>query len=92
MSIAKRPIDDVLSSLRILWPENILPQRHLSQLEQILLRLTRGPDAEAPSDADWWEKKGEKLVQFMQSIRGELATHLRQFNSKITVNSAPTFI
>lgn len=88
--IAQRSIDDVLSSFRILWPENILPRRHFSQLEQILVRLARDPvaDAELPSDGDRWEKeKGEKLVQFMRSIRGEFATHLRQFNSKLSENS-----
>lgn len=88
--IARRSIDDVLSSFRVLWPENILPRRHFGQLEQILLRLARDPvEGESGlADSNQWDKeKGEKLIQFMRSIRGEFATHLRQFYSKVADRS-----
>ncbi len=89
--IARRSIDDVLSSFRVLWPENILPRRHFGQLEQVLLRLARDPaegQNELPDNNQSWDKeKGEKLIQFMRSIRGEFATHLRQFYSKVADRS-----
>lgn len=89
--IARRSIDDVLSSFRVLWPENILPRRHFGQLEQVLLRLARDP-ADGQNDLSdnnqsWDKEKGEKLIQFMRSIRGEFATHLRQFYSKVADRS-----
>lgn len=90
LGISKRSIDDVLSSFRVLWPENILPRRHFGELEKILLRLARDP-AEGQgglADHEQWDKeKGEKLIQFMRSIRGEFATHLRQFYSKVADRS-----
>lgn len=91
LGIAKRSIDDVLSSFRVLWPENILPGKmYFGELEKILLRLARDP-AEGQSglaDHEQWDKeKGEKLIQFMRSIRGEFATHLRQFYSKVADRS-----
>ena len=88
--IAKRSIDDVLSSFRVLWPENILPRRHFGELEKILLRLARNtPDGQGDlADSNQWDtEKGEKLIQFMRSIRGEFATHLRQFYSKVADRS-----
>lgn len=88
--IARRSIDDVLSSFRVLWPENILPRQHFGQLEQILLRLAREPleNESGLGDGNQWDKdKGEKLIQFMRSIRGEFATHLRQFYSKVADRS-----
>ena len=88
--IARRSIDDVLSSFRVLWPENILPRRHFGQLEQILLRLARDPadgQSDSPDSNQWDKEKGEKLIQFMRSIRGEFATHLRQFYSKVADRS-----
>ena len=91
LGIAKRSIDDVLSSFRVLWPENILPKwRHFGELEKILLRLARDPveGQSGLADHEQWDKeKGEKLIQFMRSIRGEFATHLRQFYSKVADRS-----
>ena len=91
--IAKQSIDDVLSSFRILWPENILPRHHFGHLEKILLRLARDPvegqsSGLLPENNQWDKEKGEKLIQFMRSIRGEFATHLRQFYSKVADRSA----
>lgn len=84
--IARQSIDDVLSSFRILWPENILPRHHFGHLENILLRLARDPvegQSGLPENNQLDKEKREKLIQFMRSIRGEFATHLRQFYSKV---------
>jgi len=82
--IAHHSIEDVLSSFRVLWPENILPRRYFADLENVLLRLSRHDDHEEPVEQSAWNKdKGERLIQFMRSIRGEFATHLRQFYSKL---------
>ena len=87
--ISRHSVDDVLSSFRTLWPENILPRRYFADLEDILLRLARSQFSHQPPPTDGWNKdKGEKLIQFMRSIRGEFATHLRQFYSKVTDRSA----
>lgn len=86
VGISRRSIDDVLSSFQVLWPENILPRRYFGQLEQVLQRLATGP-AQQPSDGEWDKEKGEKLIQFMRTIRGEFATHLRQFYSKVADRS-----
>lgn len=86
--ISQRSIDDVLSSFRVLWPENILPKRYFGQLELVLQRLATGPtQQQQPSDSEWDKEKGEKLIQFMRTIRGEFATHLRQFYSKVADRS-----
>lgn len=86
--ISQRSIDDVLSSFRVLWPENILPKRYFGQLELVLQRLATGPTQQQPSeDSEWDKEKGEKLIQFMRTIRGEFATHLRQFYSKVADRS-----
>merc|ERR1712071_623964 len=83
--ISRHSIDDVLSSFRVLWPENILPRRYFADLEDVLLRLARSqsPNQQPPPTDAWNKDKGEKLIQFMRSIRGEFATHLRQFYSKL---------
>lgn len=88
--ISRYSIDDVLSSFRVLWPKNILPRRYFADLEDVLLRLARSqsPNQQPPPTDAWNKDKGEKLIQFMRSIRGEFATHLRQFYSKVTGRSA----
>lgn len=87
--ISRHSIDDILSSFRVLWPDNILPRRYFADLEDILLRLAGSQSPQQPPPTDAWSKdKGEKLIQFMRSIRGEFATHLRQFYSKVTDRSA----
>lgn len=90
--IPRHRIDDVLHSFRWLWPDNILPRRYYDYLSKVLLCLARDDDAAAARDArtggdpdDTWNKnKGEKLVQFMRTVRGEFASHLRQFYSQFT--------
>lgn len=88
--IPRQSIEDVLSSFRSFWPENVLPRSYFGQLEQVLVRLSREPTdghSERSSRSAWDKEKGEKLIQFMRTIRGELATHLRQFYSKVADNS-----
>lgn len=97
--IPRRLIDDVLSSFQLLWPENVLPRNHFAHLQEVLLALARrGPDTPPPPPPPPTEEesssppsssstKTERLLQFMRSIRGEFATHLRQFYSKVADRS-----
>ena len=62
--IAHHSIEDVLSSFRVLWPENILPRRYFADLENVLLRLSRHDDHEEPVEQSAWNKdKGDLLIQ-----------------------------
>lgn len=89
--LSRRSVNEVLSSFRLLWPENILPRRHFAHLEEILLSLARddpvGEEGEADRNESSADKRGERLTQFMRSIRGEFASHLRQFYSSVADRS-----
>ena len=92
--LSRRWIEEVLASFRLLWPENILPRRHFAQMEEVLLALARQSSDSSPplpsteeSSPSSTSTKAERLMQFMRSIRGEFATHLRQFYSKVADRS-----
>ena len=82
--ICSQRIEDVLSSFRTLWPDNVLPRRYFHDLERVLQRLSRPAAARgSPEDDSWNKGKGERIVEFMRSIRGEFAAHLRHLYSRV---------
>ncbi len=87
--VSRHTVDQVLSNFRLLWPENILPDRYFTQLEVALLSLARedSPAEEVTPSPVATAERNERLAQFMRSIRGEFATHLRQFYSKVADRS-----
>lgn len=80
--VSRHTVDQVLSNFRLLWPENILPDRYFTQLEVALLSLARkdSPAEEGTPSPVATAERNERLMQFMRSIRGEFASHLRQFS------------
>lgn len=107
--IAEHSVQEVVSSFRTLWPENVLPRRYFHEMEAVLKRLSRRsppprqppllspPDAAADDDGgddnnnitkDNLHAKGKsgRLFDFMQSLRGEFASRLRHFYSKIATD------